>query len=77
MMIANALESPMVDTLRTASADAPAKVNLTLEVLGKRADGFHDLRSLMIGVDLCDRVRCVVTTRPGLTIQVRIGSSKG
>jgi len=33
---------------------APAKVNLTLEVLGKRDDGYHELRSIMQTVDLCD-----------------------
>jgi len=38
------------------SADAPAKINLTLDVLGRRPDGYHDLRSLVIGVDLRDRV---------------------
>lgn len=38
------------------SITAPAKINLTLEVLGRRDDGFHEIRSLAIGVDLCDRL---------------------
>ena len=33
---------------------APAKVNLTLKVLGKREDGFHALESLMVPLDLAD-----------------------
>lgn len=33
---------------------APAKVNLFLEVLRKRPDGFHDLATLMLAVNLCD-----------------------
>ena len=33
---------------------APAKINLTLEVLGKRPDGFHEIRSVMQTVALCD-----------------------
>ncbi len=32
----------------------PAKVNLVLEVLGKRKDSFHELCSLVQTVDLCD-----------------------
>ncbi len=35
---------------------APGKVNLHLEVLGKRQDGFHDIVSLFQVVDLCDRL---------------------
>ena len=33
-----------------------AKINLTLEILGKRADGFHEVRSVMQTVGLADRL---------------------
>lgn len=33
---------------------APAKVNLTLEILGERTDGFHEIRSVMQTVSLID-----------------------
>lgn len=35
---------------------APAKVNLYLEVLGERANGYHDIRSIMVPISLCDRI---------------------
>lgn len=35
---------------------SPAKINLFLKVLGKRADGFHELSSLFQTVDLCDKL---------------------
>ena len=35
---------------------APAKLNLTLEVLGKRPDGFHEVRSVIQAINLCDRL---------------------
>ena len=35
---------------------APAKVNLYLEVLGRRADGFHELVTVLQAIDLCDEV---------------------
>lgn len=33
---------------------APAKLNLTLEVLAKRPDGFHEIRSVIQTINLCD-----------------------
>jgi 4-diphosphocytidyl-2-C-methyl-D-erythritol kinase len=36
---------------------APAKLNLALEITGKRPDGYHDLVSVMQTVDFADRVR--------------------
>lgn len=42
---------------RMFSILAPAKINLTLEVLGERPDGYHEIRSLVQTIDLCDRLR--------------------
>jgi 4-diphosphocytidyl-2-C-methyl-D-erythritol kinase len=43
--------SPAVQALET---EAPAKLNLYLHVLGRRADGYHDLDSLVAFVDIAD-----------------------
>jgi 4-diphosphocytidyl-2-C-methyl-D-erythritol kinase len=50
----------------TIQISAPAKVNLFLEVLGKRPDGYHDLRSLVVPVSLCDEV--TLCEGPGLEV---------
>ena len=45
---------------------APAKVNLVLRVGRLRADGYHDIESLMVPLDLADRVEVrVFEGRPG------------
>jgi len=36
---------------------APAKINLTLEILARRADGYHALRSVMVPIALGDELR--------------------
>ena len=35
---------------------APAKINLTLDILGRRPDGYHELRMVMQAISLCDTV---------------------
>lgn len=36
---------------------APAKVNLGLEVLGRREDGFHEIATIFLAIDLIDHLR--------------------
>ncbi|MEP2507590.1 MAG: 4-(cytidine 5'-diphospho)-2-C-methyl-D-erythritol kinase [Paracoccaceae bacterium] len=52
----------------TARAFAPAKVNLTLHVTGKRGDGKHLLDSLVGFASVGDFVTVNPSTRPGLTV---------
>ncbi|AVO38302.1 4-(cytidine 5'-diphospho)-2-C-methyl-D-erythritol kinase [Pukyongiella litopenaei] len=47
---------------------APAKINLTLHVTGRRADGYHLLDSLVVFADLGDRVAVAPDTGLSLTV---------
>lgn len=60
---------------------APAKLNLFLHVIGRRADGFHLLQSVFVLVDWCDTIdldlrtngdisREVVSNEAGVTFEV-------
>jgi 4-diphosphocytidyl-2-C-methyl-D-erythritol kinase len=44
------------------SVKAPAKINLTLDVLHRREDGYHDLEMVMTTVDLADRIDLTETS---------------
>ena len=42
---------------------APAKVNLHLEVLRRRPDGYHEIETILQAVDLHDRLRMILRDR--------------
>jgi 4-diphosphocytidyl-2-C-methyl-D-erythritol kinase len=36
---------------------APAKINLSLRVLGRRSDGFHEIETFIAPISLCDEIK--------------------
>ena len=48
---------------------APAKVNLSLRILGKRPDGFHDLESLVAPISLADEISIATGIGQGVRVQ--------
>ncbi|HEY6126994.1 MAG TPA: 4-(cytidine 5'-diphospho)-2-C-methyl-D-erythritol kinase [Candidatus Acidoferrum sp.] len=49
---------------------ALAKINLRLEILGKRADGFHELRTIFQTISLKDELRLKSTRTPDIALRV-------
>jgi 4-diphosphocytidyl-2-C-methyl-D-erythritol kinase len=58
--------------MRSVRALAPAKINWTLEVIGRREDGFHELRSVLQTISLCDRVTVTESSEPRLEMTGRL-----
>ena len=44
---------------------APAKINLSFEIKGRRPDGFHEIETLMAPISLKDRLTMEITETPG------------
>lgn len=50
--------------------NAPAKLNLTLDILGRRKDGYHDLKMVMTSVSLYDRVSVKLRSDGRISVHV-------
>lgn len=50
-----------------------AKINLGLDVLRRRSDGYHDLRMIMQTVYLYDQIRIAEKETPGITLTTNAG----
>lgn len=47
---------------------AYAKLNLALDILGRRPDGYHDMRMVMQSIDLADQVTLSPRSEPGISV---------
>jgi 4-diphosphocytidyl-2-C-methyl-D-erythritol kinase len=57
--------------VKLLSEDAPAKINLYLRVTGRRGDGYHELDSLFVQIELCDRLFTEVCPERERTVSMR------
>lgn len=55
--------------IHSSNRRMPAKINLWLEVVGKRPDGYHELWSLMLPIGVYDDVAVQVTEQPGIRVE--------
>ncbi len=56
--------------MREVRIPAFAKINLRLEILGKRADGYHQLRTIFQTISLHDELRLRISQRPGIALTI-------
>ena len=57
--------------MREVRIPAIAKINLRLDILGKRADGFHELRTIFQTISLYDELRLRASRQPGISLMIR------
>ncbi len=60
-----------INTRLVAHTRPPAKLNLFLELLGRRADGFHEIDTVMVPIDWCDQLRLRRRIEPGIELSVQ------
>ncbi len=56
--------------MKAITVHAPAKLNLSLDVLGRREDGYHEMRMVMQSVTLADTITLRLPEVPGGGLQV-------
>ena len=57
--------------MREVRIPAFAKINLRLEILGKRSDGYHELRTIFQSVSLHDELLLRASKKPGISLSIQ------
>ncbi len=52
----------------TVTVRTPAKINLTLDIMGKRTDGYHFMKTVMQSISIYDSVTLEQNTTGGITV---------
>ena len=61
--------------MKSVRVPAYAKVNLRLDVLGRRADGYHELRTIFQAISLHDTLELKLKDEPGVDLEI-LGNSE-
>ena len=54
--------------MKEIEIDSYSKINLTLNILAKRQDGYHDIETIMQSINLADRI-CIKEEKEGIKIK--------
>lgn len=56
--------------MKSLTLRAPAKINLYLDVINRRRDGYHNIETIFQKIDLCDRIKvCII--KKGISLYCR------
>ena len=74
---ANMVDANMVDAnMLGYRCITPAKINLFLEILGKRSDGYHNLDTVMLAIDLTDTLEIYPRDSDELTMELDLSEAQ-
>jgi len=62
-------------TSQTIVLSSPAKLNIFLEVPGKRPDGYHELETVMVRTQFCDQLTFELSDSPEITLSLSDATS--
>lgn len=63
-----------MEGLQKVTCIAPAKINLALDVIGVRPNGYHDVRMVMQSIRLSDTVSISRKETPGIAFSINLGT---
>src|SRR6267378_3341406 len=60
----------LINLMSEVRIPAYGKINLRLDIVGKRADGFHELRTIFQTISLHDELRLRASRQPGIALTI-------